>query len=78
MLRSLRPNLSRYMYHTSVNFLKEDLTQLSKGKLLAIVQDYLEANFTVFSNYFDWTKRDSNQVAIYLIINYLIFQKIKR
>jgi len=66
------------MYHTSVNFLKEDLTQLSKGKLLAIVQDYLEANFTVFSNYFDWTKRDSNQVAIYLIINYLIFQKIKR
>lgn len=34
LVRSLKPNLSRYVYHTSLNFSKEEAGSLSNEKLL--------------------------------------------
>src|ERR1700742_737648 len=41
MIRELRPNLNRYVYHTSLNFSKEE--NLPDVLLVSIAQDYLEA-----------------------------------
>jgi hypothetical protein len=45
LVKSLRPNLNGYVYHTSLNFAKEDI--LDNEQLLAIAQDYLrESGYT--------------------------------
>ena len=52
MVRSLRPNLNRYAYHTSLNFPGEELAGLSNAKMLAIAQDYLRALGFTNNQYF--------------------------
>src|SRR3569833_2763002 len=42
-IRQLRPNLNRYVYHTSLNFSNEEAGSLTNEKLLAISHDYLQA-----------------------------------
>ena len=68
MVRSLRPNLSRYVYHTSLNFPKEEQAQLSKGKLLAISRDYLEAMGFSNNQYLIFLHHDAEHPHLHLLL----------
>jgi hypothetical protein len=46
LIKSLRPSLGRYVYHTSLSFSKEDV--LDNKTMLAIAEDYL-----MLSGYFN-------------------------
>ncbi len=73
MVRSLRPNLNRYAYHTSLNFPGEELVGLSNEKLLAIAQDYLKALGFVNNQYFIFRHHDANHPHIHLLANRICF-----
>jgi len=73
MVRSLRPNLNRYAYHTSLNFPGEELTGLSNEKMLAIAQDYLKALGFVNNQYFIFRHHDANHPHIHLLANRICF-----
>jgi hypothetical protein len=73
MIRSLRPNLSRYVYHTSLNFPKEEQAQLSKGKLLAIARDYLEAMGFSNNQYSIFLHHDADHPHLHLLVNRICF-----
>ncbi len=73
MVRSLRPNLNRYAYHTSLNFPNEDQAQLSNGKLLAIALDYLQANGFTNNQYMIFRHHDSNHPHLHLLVNRISF-----
>lgn len=67
LLRQLRPNLNRYVYHTSLNFSKED--QLQNSQLLSIALQYLEANgFTIIP-----TKQENGKLLFSLSPNDLVY-----
>lgn len=57
MIRALRPNLSRYVYHTSLNFSADDIHSLTNERMLAIAHDYLRA-----------MGYDNNQYLIFAIL----------
>jgi hypothetical protein len=73
MVRSLRPNLNRYAYHTSLNFPNEDQAQLSNDKLLAIALDYLQANGFANNQYMIFRHHDSNHPHLHLLVNRISF-----
>lgn len=73
MIRSLRPNLSRYVYHTSLNFPKEEQAQLSKTKLLAIARDYLEAMGFLNNQYLIFLHNDADHPHLHLLVNRICF-----
>lgn len=73
MVRSLRPNLNRYAYHTSLNFPGEELTGLSNEKMLAIAHDYLKALGFVNNQYFIFRHHDANHPHIHLLANRICF-----
>jgi hypothetical protein len=73
MIRSLRPNLSRYVYHTSLNFPKEEQAQLSKAKLLAISRDYLEAMGFSNNQYLIFLHHDADHPHLHLLVNRICF-----
>lgn len=69
MIRSLRPNLNRYVYHTSLNFPKEEQAQLSKAKLLSIARDYLEAMGFSNNQYLIFLHHDADHPHLHLLVN---------
>jgi len=73
MVRSLRPNLNRYVYHTSLNFPKEEQAQLSKAKLLAIARDYLEAMGFSNNQYLIFLHHDAEHPHLHLLVNRIGF-----
>jgi len=73
MVRSLRPNLNRYVYHTSLNFPKEEQAKLSKGKLLAIARDYLEAMGFSNNQYLIFLHHDADHPHLHLLVNRICF-----
>jgi hypothetical protein len=73
MVRSLRPNLNRYAYHTSLNFPNEDQAQLSNDKLLAIALDYLHANGFTNNQYLIFRHHDSNHPHLHILVNRISF-----
>lgn len=73
MVRSLRPNLNRHVYHTSLNFPKEEQAQLSKGKLLAIARDYLEAMGFSNNQYLIFLHHDAGHPHLHLLVNRIAF-----
>jgi hypothetical protein len=73
MVRSLRPNLNRYVYHTSLNFPKEEQAQLSKGKLLAIARDYLVAMGFSNNQYLIFLHHDADHPHLHLLVNRICF-----
>jgi hypothetical protein len=73
LLRELRPNLSRYVYHTSLNFAMEDMVVLSNEKLLAIAHDYLEANGFDNNQYFIFRHFDAGHPHLHLLVNRIRF-----
>src|ERR1700740_1000044 len=73
IIRSLRPNLNRYVYHTSLNFPKEEQAQLSKAKLLAIARDYLEAMGFSNNQYLVFLHHDAAHPHLHLLVNRISF-----
>jgi len=71
LVRSLRPNLNRYVYHTSLNFSKEDL--LDNGKLLTIAQDYLRESGYTNNQYMIFRHYDADHPHIHLLVNRITF-----
>jgi len=73
MVRSLRPNLNKYVYHTSLNFPNEDQAQLSNDKLLNIALDYLYANGFTNNQYMIFRHHDSDHPHLHLLVNRISF-----
>jgi len=73
LLRGLRPNLSRYVYHTSLNFAVEDEGLLTNEKLLAIAHDYLEANGFNNNQYLIFRHHDAGHPHLHLLVNRIRF-----
>ena len=71
MVREQRPNLNRYVYHTSLNFHKDDV--LSNDKLLNIAHRYLYANGFTNNQYFIFRHHDSEHPHIHLLANRITF-----
>lgn len=73
LIRSLRPNLNRYVYHTSLNFLNEELANLTNEKLLEIAQDYLEGMGFGNNQYMIFRHHDADHPHIHLLANRISF-----
>jgi hypothetical protein len=71
LLRSLRPNLKRYVYHTSLNFAKEDV--LDNDTLLAIAHDYLMASGFTNNQYLIFRHHDADHPHVHLLVNRISF-----
>jgi hypothetical protein len=71
LVRELRPNLNRYVYHTSLNFSKED--QLQNTALLNIAHRYLEANGFTNNQYFIFRHHDADHTHLHLLVNRISF-----
>lgn len=71
MMKSLEPNLSRYVYHTSINFPKED--KLDNSKLLAIAHDYLKESGYTNKQYMIFRHHDADHPHIHLLVNRISF-----
>jgi hypothetical protein len=71
LVRELRPNLNRYVYHTSLNFPKED--QLQNTELLNIAIHYLEANGFTNNQYFIFRHHDAEHPHLHLLVNRISF-----
>lgn len=70
-IRGLKPNLNRYVYHTSLNFPKDD--QLDNLKLLAIAHDYLNASGYSNNQYFIFRHHDADHPHLHLLVNRISF-----
>lgn len=71
MVREHRPNLNRYVYHTSLNFHKDDM--LSNDKLLDIAHRYLQANGFTNNQYCIFRHHDAEHPHIHLLANRITF-----
>lgn len=71
MIRELRPNLNRYVYHTSLNFSKEE--DLPDELLTSIAQDYLEALGFDNNQYFIFRHYDADHPHLHLLANRITF-----
>ena len=71
LTRSLKPNLSRYVYHTSLNFSIED--ELDNNKLLSIAHDYLKESGYTNNQYMIFRHHDAPHPHIHLLVNRISF-----
>ena len=71
IVRSLKPNLNRYVYHTSLNFSKED--KLDNAKILTIAQDYLKESGYTNNQYLIFRHYDADHPHIHLLVNRITF-----
>jgi hypothetical protein len=70
---AMRPNLSRYVYHTSLNFSNEELQSLNNEKLKAIAEDYLFAMGFTNNQYMIFRHYDAGHPHIHLLVNRIGF-----
>jgi hypothetical protein len=73
LVRQLRPNLNRYVYHTSLNFSQEEQQALDNKKLLAIAHDYLTANGFNNNQYMIFRHYDADHPHLHLLVNRIRF-----
>src|ERR1700753_4019532 len=73
LLKELRPNLGKYVYHTSLNFSNAEIQSLSNEKLLAIAHDYLEALGYTDNQYFIFRHYDAEHPHLHLLVNRIRF-----
>lgn len=73
LMKSLKPNLSRYVYHTSINFPKEDNDKLDNEKMLAIAHDYLKENGFTNNQYMIFRHHDADHPHLHLLVNRICF-----
>jgi hypothetical protein len=71
LLRSLKPNLNRYVYHTSLNFSKDE--NLDNNTLVNIANDYLNAQGFINNQYMIFRHHDSDHPHIHLLVNRIGF-----
>ncbi len=71
MIRSLRPNLQKYFYHTSINFPPEE--DLSNQKMVAIARDYLVQNGFNQHQYILFRHYDADHPHLHLLVNRIGF-----
>jgi len=74
LIRQLRPNLSRYVYHTSLNFTKAEEALLTNEKLLAIGHEYLNAMGFTDNQYLIFRHYDADHPHIHLLVNRITFE----
>jgi Relaxase/Mobilisation nuclease domain len=72
-IKQLRPNLNKYVYHTSLNFHEDDQRKLSNEKLLAIAHDYLELSGYTNNQYMIFRHYDARHPHIHLLVNRISF-----
>jgi len=72
LVRGERPNLNRYVYHTSLNFSKED--KLDNKLLLAIAHDYLRESGYTNNQYLIFRHHDADHPHIHLLVNRITFE----
>lgn len=68
---ALRPNLNKYVYHTSLNFHQDD--DLDNEKLLKIAHEYLERMGFTNNQYFIFRHHDSNHPHLHLLAHRIMF-----
>jgi hypothetical protein len=73
LIRQLRPNLNRYLYHTSLNFSKEEEALLTNEKLLAVAQEYLNGMGFTDNQYLIFRHYDADHPHIHLLVNRITF-----
>lgn len=73
LIRQLRPNLYRYVYHTSLNFTKQEEALLTKEKLLAIAHAYLNGMGFTDNQYLIFRHYDADHPHIHLLVNRITF-----
>ncbi|HEY4325736.1 MAG TPA: relaxase/mobilization nuclease domain-containing protein [Mucilaginibacter sp.] len=73
LIRQLRPRLSKYVYHTSLNFSKEEIDSLDKQTLLSIAHDYLQGMGFTNNQYFIFRHHDAGHPHIHLLVNRICF-----
>ncbi len=73
LICAMRPNLSRYVYHTSLNFSNEELQSLNNEKLKAIAEDYLFAMGFRNNQYLIFRHYDAGHPHLHLLVNRIGF-----
>ena len=73
LIRQLRPNLSRYVYHTSLNFTKAEEALLTNEKLLAIAHEYINGMGFIDNQYQIFRHYDADHPHIHLLVNRIDF-----
>ncbi len=74
LIRQLRPNLSRYVYHTSLNFSKEEEeTLLTNEKLLEIGHSYINGMGFTNNQYLIFRHYDADHPHIHLLVNRITY-----
>ena len=73
LMKQLRPNLSRYVYHTSLNFSKEENDRLSNEMLVSIAHEYLSALGFTNNQYFIFRHHDAGHPHLHLLVNRICF-----
>ncbi|MES2062573.1 MAG: relaxase/mobilization nuclease domain-containing protein [Bacteroidota bacterium] len=73
LVRLLRPNLGRYVYHTSLNFLASEVNSLNNEKMLAIASEYLEAMCFNNNQYLIFRHFDADHPHLHLLVNRITF-----
>ncbi|RWY55392.1 relaxase/mobilization nuclease domain-containing protein [Mucilaginibacter gilvus] len=71
LLRSLKPNLNRYVYHTSLNFPKDE--NFDNKTLVNIANDYLKAQGFTNNQYMIFRHHDADHPHIHLLVNRISF-----
>ena len=71
LVRNLRSKLNKHVYHTSLNFSKEDL--LDNQKLLDIAHQYLENSGYRNHQYFIFRHNDADHPHVHLLVNRIAF-----
>ncbi|MDT3403757.1 relaxase/mobilization nuclease domain-containing protein [Mucilaginibacter terrae] len=72
-IRTLKPNLNKYVYHTSLNFSKEEEMGLDNDKLLAIAHDYLNGMGFTNNQYLIFRHYDADHPHMHLLVNRITF-----
>jgi hypothetical protein len=73
LVRGRRPAVGNYVYHTSLNFLKEENEKLDNHKLLAIASDYLQGMGFTDNQYMIFRHYDASHPHIHLLANRIKF-----
>ncbi|MEI3799608.1 MULTISPECIES: relaxase/mobilization nuclease domain-containing protein [unclassified Chitinophaga] len=71
IIKSLRPNLQKYFYHTSLNFPPEE--DMSNEKMLTIAKDYLEQNGFTEHQFIIFRHRDADHPHLHILVNRIGF-----
>lgn len=71
LVRGLKPNLNRYVYHASLNFSNDDL--LDNTQILKIAHDYLSESGYTNNQYLIFRHYDAEHPHVHLLVNRVSF-----